>query len=41
VPQSAKAAYAVLHLLKLVGEYARHNGHADLRRERVDGVTGG
>jgi hypothetical protein len=25
---------------KLVGEYARHNGHADLIRERIDGVTG-
>jgi uncharacterized damage-inducible protein DinB len=24
----------------LIGEYARHNGHADLLRERVDGVTG-
>jgi len=21
-------------------EYARHNGHADLLRERIDGVTG-
>jgi hypothetical protein len=28
------------NLLKLVGEYARHNGHADLLRERIDGVTG-
>ncbi|RKT77985.1 uncharacterized protein DUF664 [Terracoccus luteus] len=27
--------------LHLIGEYARHNGHADLVRERVDGVTGG
>jgi Protein of unknown function (DUF664) len=25
---------------KLVGEYARHNGHADLLRERIDGSTG-
>jgi hypothetical protein len=25
---------------KLVSEYARHNGHADLIRERIDGVTG-
>lgn len=25
---------------KLVGEYARHNGHADLIRERIDGLTG-
>jgi uncharacterized damage-inducible protein DinB len=23
----------------LIGEYARHNGHADLLRERIDGVT--
>lgn len=28
------------NLQKLVGEYARHNGHADLIRERVDGQTG-
>ncbi|MGW2597717.1 DinB family protein [Streptomyces klenkii] len=27
-------------LLHLIGEYARHNGHADLVRQRVDGVTG-
>ena len=27
-------------LLHLVQEYARHNGHADLLRERIDGVTG-
>ncbi|PXY22579.1 DUF664 domain-containing protein [Prauserella muralis] len=26
--------------LHLCGEYARHNGHADLLRERVDGRTG-
>ena len=26
--------------LHLIGEYARHNGHADLVRERLDGVTG-
>ncbi|HVV09131.1 DinB family protein [Amycolatopsis sp.] len=26
--------------LHLIQEYARHNGHADLVRERVDGVTG-
>ncbi|MFC3578230.1 DinB family protein [Streptomyces yaanensis] len=24
----------------MIGEYARHNGHADLIRERIDGVTG-
>ena len=27
-------------LLHLVEEYARHNGHADLLREAVDGATG-
>jgi len=26
--------------LHLVEEYARHNGHADLLRERIDGTTG-
>jgi uncharacterized damage-inducible protein DinB len=24
----------------MIGEYARHNGHADLIRESIDGVTG-
>ncbi len=24
----------------MIGEYARHNGHADLLREQLDGVTG-
>ena len=28
------------NLAKLIGEYARHNGHADLLRERIDGATG-
>jgi hypothetical protein len=28
------------NLQKLVGEYARHNGHADLLRQAVDGQTG-
>jgi uncharacterized damage-inducible protein DinB len=27
-------------LIHMVGEYARHNGHADLIRQHVDGVTG-
>jgi len=27
-------------MLHLVHEYARHNGHADLLREGIDGVTG-
>lgn len=24
----------------MIGEYARHNGHADIIRERIDGVIG-
>ena len=28
------------NLQKLIGEYARHNGHADMLREAVDGVVG-
>ncbi|AKJ13968.1 hypothetical protein ABB07_29175 [Streptomyces incarnatus] len=27
-------------LIHLIEEYARHNGHADIIRERIDGVTG-
>jgi hypothetical protein len=26
--------------LHMIGEYARHSGHADLLREQIDGVTG-
>jgi uncharacterized damage-inducible protein DinB len=26
--------------LHMIGEYARHNGHADMLREHLDGVTG-
>jgi hypothetical protein len=26
--------------LHMIEEYVRHNGHADLIRERIDGVTG-
>ncbi|MEV5325007.1 DinB family protein [Nonomuraea sp. NPDC052634] len=29
--------YILVHMIE---EYARHNGHADLLRERIDGVTG-
>ena len=29
--------WVVLHMIE---EYARHNGHADLIREGIDGVTG-
>jgi hypothetical protein len=34
-PHSLRLVY--LHLIQ---EYARHNGHADLLRQRIDGVTG-
>jgi len=27
-------------LIRMIAEYARHNGHADLLRERLDGATG-
>lgn len=27
-------------LVQLIAEYARHNGHADLLRERIDGAAG-
>ena len=27
-------------VLVMIEEYARHNGHADLLRESVDGLTG-
>jgi Protein of unknown function (DUF664) len=27
-------------LTHMIEEYARHNGHADLLRERIDGTTG-
>ena len=27
-------------LVHMIEEYARHNGHADLIRERIDGKTG-
>lgn len=29
--------YVITHMIE---EYARHNGHADLLRERIDGTTG-
>ncbi|MBA3232831.1 MAG: DinB family protein [Propionibacteriales bacterium] len=28
------------HLLKVIQEYSRHNGHADIIRERIDGLRG-
>jgi hypothetical protein len=35
--QVASLRWLYLHM---IDEYARHNGHADLLRERIDGVTG-
>jgi hypothetical protein len=32
-----KGRWIYLHMIE---EYARHNGHADLIRECIDGVTG-
>ena len=34
---TASLRWIMLHMLE---EYARHNGHADLLRERIDGATG-
>ncbi|MFD3701843.1 DinB family protein [Nocardia sp. NPDC058658] len=36
-PDGYTLRWAYLHMIE---EYARHNGHADLLRERIDGVTG-
>ncbi len=33
----ASARWQLLHMIE---EYARHNGHADLLRQKIDGVTG-
>lgn len=35
--QEMSLRYLLIHL---IAEYARHNGHADLLRERLDGATG-
>jgi uncharacterized damage-inducible protein DinB len=37
VPQRFTLRWIMLHMIE---EYARHNGHADLLRESIDGVTG-
>lgn len=34
-PMSLRMVY-----VHVIGEYARHNGHADMLREQIDGVTG-
>jgi hypothetical protein len=38
-PRSARGSVR-WNLVKLIQEYARHNGHPDLLRERIDGATG-
>jgi uncharacterized damage-inducible protein DinB len=35
--QKMSVRWVYVHMIE---EYARHNGHADLLRERIDGVTG-
>jgi hypothetical protein len=35
--QDVSLRWVMVHMIE---EYARHNGHADLIRERIDGVTG-
>jgi uncharacterized damage-inducible protein DinB len=35
--QAVSLRWIMMHMLE---EYARHNGHADLLRERIDGMTG-
>ncbi|MFB9234281.1 DinB family protein [Plantactinospora siamensis] len=37
VEEEISVRWVYLHMIE---EYARHNGHADLLRERIDGVTG-
>ena len=40
VPDDGRAVSLRWIYLHMIEEYARHNGHADLLRERIDGVTG-
>jgi uncharacterized damage-inducible protein DinB len=35
--EATSARWVLVHMIE---EYARHNGHADFLRERIDGVTG-
>ena len=39
-PQRGMAINLRWVYVHMIEEYARHNGHADLLRERIDGVTG-
>ncbi|MFB9835076.1 hypothetical protein [Actinoallomurus acaciae] len=38
--RTAAGRRAVLELIDVIAEYARHHGRADLLRERIDGDTG-
>jgi uncharacterized damage-inducible protein DinB len=38
--EDARADQAEADVARLQAEYSRHNGHADLLRESIDGVTG-
>ncbi|HEY6314721.1 MAG TPA: DinB family protein [Streptosporangiaceae bacterium] len=40
IPQASKPTSLRWVYQHMIEEYARHNGHADLIRERIDGVTG-
>jgi hypothetical protein len=41
VPNNRRGEVSIRWIyLHMIEEYARHNGHADLLRERIDGVTG-
>jgi hypothetical protein len=40
LPKSREAISLRWVYQHMIEEYARHNGHADLLRERIDGVTG-
>jgi uncharacterized damage-inducible protein DinB len=40
LPKSGRVMDLRWVYLHMIEEYARHNGHADMIRERVDGVTG-
>ena len=37
LPQPVSLRWVLVHMIE---EYARHNGHADLLRESIDGQTG-
>ena len=40
-PEASREVWSLRMIyVHLIAEYARHNGHADLLREAIDGVTG-